>query len=102
MKMKRNEKRHRNRVPKGVQTRKDKSDGKYTKPYPSLHLFTIEQKCRKGLCIFTITFILPCLCTFWPSELVFVNDMVYFLLLDMKITSKNHYMHVSPTHLLVP
>ena len=46
MKMKRNEKRHRNRVLKGVQTRKDKSDGKYTKPYPSLHLFTIEQKCR--------------------------------------------------------
>jgi len=37
-----NEKRCRNGVPKSTQTRKDKSDGKYTKPYPSQHLFTKE------------------------------------------------------------
>ena len=33
-------------MPKSTQTRKDKSDGKYTKPHPSLHLFTKEQRCR--------------------------------------------------------
>ena len=33
-------------MPKSAQTRKDKSDGKYTKPHPSLHLFTKEQRCR--------------------------------------------------------
>ena len=37
-----NERRCRNGVPKSTQTRKDKSDGKYTKPHPSLHLFTKE------------------------------------------------------------
>ena len=26
--------------------------------HPSLHFFTKEQRCRTGLCIFTITFIL--------------------------------------------
>ena len=35
-----NEKRCRNGVPKSTQTRKDKSDGKYTKLHPSLHFFT--------------------------------------------------------------
>ena len=40
-----NEKRCRNGVPKSTQTRKDKSDGKYTKPHSSLHLFTKEQRC---------------------------------------------------------
>ena len=34
-----NEKGCRNAVPKSTQTRKDKSDGKYTKPHPSQHLF---------------------------------------------------------------
>ena len=33
-------------MPKSTQTRKDKSDGKYTKPHPSLHLFTKDQRCR--------------------------------------------------------
>jgi len=58
-------KRCRNGVPKSTQslTRKDKS--KYTKPHPSLHLFTKSKDVGIGLCIFTITFILPCLCTFW-------------------------------------
>ena len=34
------ENRCRNGMPKGTQTRKDKSDGKSTKPHPSLHHFT--------------------------------------------------------------
>ena len=37
-----NEKRYRNGVPKSTRKRKDKSDGKYTKPHSSLHLFTKE------------------------------------------------------------
>ena len=37
-----NERRCRNGVPKSTQTRKDKSDGKYTKLHPSLHLFPKE------------------------------------------------------------
>jgi len=36
------EKRCKNGMPKSTQTRKDKSDDKYTKPHPSLHNFTKE------------------------------------------------------------
>ena len=35
-------------MPESTQTRKDESDGKYTNPHPSLHLFTKDQKCREG------------------------------------------------------
>ena len=37
------------------------SDGKYTKPHPKIMLGWMR------LCIFTSTFILPCLCTFWDA-----------------------------------
>ena len=37
-----NEKRCRNGVPRSRKTRKDMSEGKCTKPHPSLHFFTIE------------------------------------------------------------
>lgn len=40
-------KRCRNDVPKSTQTMKDKSDGKNTKPHPSLHLFTKKWRCRE-------------------------------------------------------
>ena len=43
-----NERRCRNGVPKCMQTRKDKSDGKYTKPHPSLHLYSYVKRCRDG------------------------------------------------------
>ena len=74
-----NEKRCRYGMPKSTQIRKDKSDGKYTKPHPSLHLFTKEQRC----CIFTITFIFPCSCTFWhaiPTSLFIFNDFSFLFL----------------------
>ena len=41
-----NEKRCRNGVPKSTQTRKDKSDGKYTKPLP--YIFTLVKRCWDG------------------------------------------------------
>jgi len=41
---KENEKRCRNGVPQSTRTRI--SDGKYTKPHPSLHLSTKEKRCR--------------------------------------------------------
>ena len=41
-----NEKRCRNGVPKSIQTRKDKSDSKYTKPFP--YIFTVVKRCRDG------------------------------------------------------
>ena len=54
-------------MPKSTPTRKDKSDGKYTKRhYP----YIFSQKSKDvgiGFCIFTITFILPCFCTFWHA-----------------------------------
>ena len=74
-----NEKRCRNGVPKSTQTRKDKSDGN-TKPCPSLHLSQKSKDVGIGLCIFTITFILPCLCTFWhtiPTFLFIFNDVLF-------------------------
>ena len=55
------ERKCRNGVPKSTQTRKDDSDAKYTKP---IHPYIFSQKnedVETGLCIFTITFILPCL-----------------------------------------
>ena len=54
-------------MPKSTLTRKDKSDGNYTKPYTSLHLSQKSKHVGIGLCIFTITFILPCPCTFWHA-----------------------------------
>ena len=41
-----NEKRCRNGVPKSTQTRRDKSDSKYTKPLP--YIFTVAKRCRDG------------------------------------------------------
>ena len=43
-----NEKRCRNGVPKSTQTRKNKSDGKYTKPHPSLHLSQKSKDVGRG------------------------------------------------------
>ena len=70
-------------MPKSTQTRKDESYGKYTKPHPSLHFFTKEQIFRKGFCILNITFILPCLRTFWhaiPISLFIFNDFSFLFL----------------------
>ena len=41
-------KRCRNGVQKSTQTRKDESDSKYTKPHPSLHLFTTVKNNTKN------------------------------------------------------
>ena len=74
-----NEKRCRNGVPKSAQTRKDKSDGKYTKPHPSLHLFTKEQRCRNWA-LYIYHHFYPCLCIFWhaiPTSLFIFNDFSF-------------------------
>ena len=51
---------------RGTQAGKDKNDGKmYVRSF--IHPYIFSQKSKdvgKGLCIITITFILPCLCTF--------------------------------------
>ena len=78
-----NERRCRNDVPKSTQTKKDKIDGKYTsliRPY----IFSQRSKdVGMGLCILTITFILPCLCTFWhiiPTSPFIFNDFSFLFL----------------------
>ena len=88
---------------KSTQTRKDKIDGKYTKLHPSLHLFTKSKDVGIGLCIFTITFILPCLCTFWhaiPTSLHF-NDfsflfLHFFLVMFSFALRSKHYFNHNP------
>ena len=51
-----------------TQTRKDKSDSKYTKPHPYPYIFAENSKdVGTGLCVFIITVILSCLCTFWHA-----------------------------------
>ena len=56
-----------------------KSEGKYTKRHPSLHLFTIEGRCRDGaLYIYLHFYILVCLCTFWHT-IIFSDFSVLFL-----------------------
>ena len=70
------EKRCRNGVPRSIQTRKDKSDGEYTMPHPSLHLSQKSKHVGTGLCIFTITFFLPCsccLCTSWHAIYSYIS-----------------------------
>ena len=51
-----------------------------------IHPYTFSQKSKDvgtGLCIFTITSILPCLCTFWcaiPTSLFIFNDFSFLFL----------------------
>ena len=82
-------------MPKSTQTRK------WWWIYKAfLHLFTKEQRCRKGLCIFTITFILPCLCTFWhaiPTSLfIFLSCFCTFLVMFSVMLWSKHYFNHNP------
>ena len=95
-----NERRCRNGMSESLQTKKDKSDGKYTKPHPPLHLFTKEQRCRKQLCIFTITFILPYLCTFWRSKW-FMNVILQTLIDWFPYGKRNLTHHPSSQKLMI-
>ena len=51
-----------------------------------IHPYIFSQRSKDvgiGLCIFTITFILPCLCTFWhaiPTSLFIFNDFSFLFL----------------------
>ena len=70
----------RNDVPNSTQTRKDKSDGKYTKPLPTSLLLCEKILGWMRLYIFIITFILPWPCTFWhafPTSLFIFNDFSF-------------------------
>ena len=79
---------------KRKQTRKNESDGKDTKPSP----YIFSQKSKDvgiGLCIFTITLILPCLCTFWhgiPTSLFIFNGFS-FLFLDFFLVMFDTQIH---------
>ena len=78
-----NEKRCRNGVPKSMRTRKVKSDGKYTKPHPSLHLFTKEQRCRNEALYIHQHFYPSLFVYFWhaiPTSLFIFNDFSFLFL----------------------
>ena len=74
-------KRCRNGMPKSTRTRKDRSDGKYTKPHPSLHLFTKQQRCRNWALYIYHHFNPFLFVYFWhaiPTSLFIFNDFSCF------------------------